>query len=187
MIQACSGTATPASLSSVPKSSQKPSPRKAAAAAVVRGPARIEKEITSSGKECIRWIVDGRKLETNCNQLLSREFELEVLEAGLQPFKLMLHAKSSKARGGKGFQKVGGRSLLSLKCESSLPSVAGRLALQVTVGKGSPTEISSGVVRHNFLDQNCCPLQEEGDDWNLLQKMDRASKYFEICLEVVDQ
>lgn len=150
------------------------------------GPARLDKEVTDSGKECVSWIVDGRKLESNCNQLLSREFELNVPGAGPQPFKLMLHAKASKARGSKGFHKACGRSLLFLKCEASLPSTAGCLAVQVRVGRELPTELSSSPIRHHFLDQNCCPLQQEGD-WNLLKVVDQASKYFEIFLEVLDQ
>lgn len=163
---------------------QKTTMRKKPAASTV-GPARLDKEVMGSGKECVKWIVDGRKLESNCNQLLSREFELDIPGAGLQPFKLMLQAKASKARGGRGFQKVSGRSLLFLKCSASLPSTTGCLAVQVTVGRGSPTELSCSPIHHNFLDQNCCPLQQEGD-WNLLQMVDRASKYFEISLEVLN-
>lgn len=152
----------------------------------VVGPARLDKEVTDGGMESVRWIVDGRKLESNCNQLLSREFELDVPGAGPQPFKLMLHATASKARGGsKGFRKASGRSLLFLKCEASLPSTAGCLAVQVIVGRELATELSSSPIRHHFLDQNCCPIQQEGD-WNLLKVVDRASKYFEIFLQVLE-
>jgi len=184
VLQVPKTAATPSSPEPQMQVEHKTTVRKKPVASTV-GPARLEKEVTGSGKECVKWIVDGRKLESNCNQLLSREFELDVPGAGPQPFKLMLHAKTSKARGGKGFQKVGGRSLLFLKCSASLPSTAGCLAVQVTVGRGSPTELSCSPIHHNFLDQNCCPLQQEGD-WNLLQMVDRASKYFEISLEVLN-
>lgn len=141
-------------------------------------------ELTSSGKEVISWNVDGRKLESLYKQMLSPEFDLKVPSIGAMPFRLMILAKETKGKGGRSFQKAGGQGRIFVKCEASLPSEAPRLTFHVSI-RCRGAEVSKGPFSHQFVEQNCGPLQNDGEAWDLLPMMDRSSKRFMLCVEVL--
>eukprot|EP00435_Cladocopium_sp_Y103_P020502 s853_g5.t1 len=130
-----------------------------------------------NGKEFVRWKVDARKLESQEKQILSPEFELQLPGLGSKPFRIMILAKETKGKGGRGFIKAGGKGRLFVKCETSSLTQARPISFRVSVG---PNVVESkGPLRHLFTDQPCCPLQESNEDWDLQPAVDKASKRFE--------
>eukprot|EP00930_Biecheleria_cincta_P025296 TRINITY_DN18023_c0_g1_i1.p1 TRINITY_DN18023_c0_g1~~TRINITY_DN18023_c0_g1_i1.p1 ORF type:complete len:397 (-),score=55.61 TRINITY_DN18023_c0_g1_i1:324-1514(-) len=138
---------------------------------------------TSNGKETVSWNVDGRKLESLYKHMLSPEFDLQFEGIGAMPFRLMILAKETKGKGGS-FQKAGGQGCVFVKCETSLPSEAPHVAIRVTV-RGRSGNVTKGPFSHQFMAQNCCPLQSDGEAWDLLPMVDQSSKRFEVCIEVL--
>lgn len=137
-----------------------------------------------NGKEFVRWKVDARKLESQEKQILSPEFELQLPGLGSKPFRIMILAKETKGKGGRGFIKAGGKGRLFVKCETSSLTQARPIAFRVSVG---PNVVESkGPLWHLFTDQPCCPLQESNEDWDLQPAVDKASKRFEVMLEVLE-
>eukprot|EP00438_Fugacium_kawagutii_P035395 Skav201854 [mRNA] locus=scaffold484:337708:339166:- [translate_table: standard] len=137
-----------------------------------------------SGKEIIRWNVDGRKLESQDKQILSPEFDLQLpgVESST-PFRLMILAKETRGKGCRGFLKAKGRSRFFIKCGRS--SVAAAVAFRITVAPGTAAEESKVLRPHQFADRSCCPLQEDKEDWRLLSVVDNDSKHFEVMVEVL--
>mmetsp|Transcript_108647 Transcript_108647/g.132596 ORF Transcript_108647/g.132596 Transcript_108647/m.132596 type:complete len:325 (-) Transcript_108647:157-1131(-) len=140
--------------------------------------------LTSSikgGKELIRWRVDGRKLETQEKQILSPEFDLKLPGLEPAPFRLMILAKETRGKGGKGFLKAKGYGRLFIKCvASSLPEGIEPVSFRVTVGHGADNDLPA----HQFSEHSCCPLQEGNMPWDLLSRLS-SSKRLEVSVQVL--
>ncbi|CAJ1407867.1 unnamed protein product [Effrenium voratum] len=146
-------------------------------------PSPLERVLLPNGKELIRWKVDARKLESQEKQMLSPEFELNLPGLTPKPFRIMILAKETKGKGGRGFVKAGGRGRLFIKCEtSSLPPSMRQIAFRVTV-PGAAAE-SKGPWWHQFTEQPVCPLQGSKEDWDLQSKVDKVTRRFEVMVEV---
>lgn len=137
-----------------------------------------------NGKEMVRWKVDARKLDSQEKQILSPEFELQLPGLGLKPFRIMILAKETKGKGGRGFVKAGGKGRLFVKCETSSLAQARAMAFRVSVGPA--TVESKGPLWHLFTEQPCCPLQDSNEDWDLPPAVDKVARRFEVTLEVLD-
>lgn len=136
---------------------------------------------SKGGKELIRWRVDGRKLETQEKQILSPEFELKLPGLGASAFRLMILAKETRGKGGRGFLKAKGCGWLFIKCaDSLLPEGVAPMAFRVTVGPGRERDLPS----HQFSQHSCCPLQENKGSWDLLSMLD-ATKRLEVSVQVL--
>lgn len=148
------------------------------------GPREMEMPLVATnqgGKELIRWRVDGRKLETQEKQILSPEFELTLPGLGPAAFRLMILAKETRGKGGRGFLKAKGCGQLFIKCaDSSLPEGVAPMAFRVMVG-GSERDLPS----HHFSQHSCCPLQENKGSWDLLPLLDKKTRRLEVSLEVL--
>eukprot|EP00435_Cladocopium_sp_Y103_P042868 s429_g11.t5 len=137
---------------------------------------------SKGGKELIRWRVDGRKLETQEKQILSPEFELKLPGLGTSAaFRLMILAKETRGKGGRGFLKAKGAGRLFIKCaDSSLPEGVAPMAFRVMVGPGRERDLPL----HQFSQHSCCPLQENKASWDLLSMLDATSKRLEVSVQV---
>eukprot|EP00933_Yihiella_yeosuensis_P060938 TRINITY_DN63741_c0_g1_i1.p1 TRINITY_DN63741_c0_g1~~TRINITY_DN63741_c0_g1_i1.p1 ORF type:complete len:355 (+),score=65.79 TRINITY_DN63741_c0_g1_i1:109-1173(+) len=143
----------------------------------------LVREVTNDGIECIRWSVDGRKLNSQDKQILSSEFELFCPGQGLQPFRLMIKAASKDTRAKGGFLKAAGFGRLYIKCESSLP-FSGNIAFIVTVGGRSLSGTSQArPIWINFAEKNCCALQNEDEFWDLKAALNGETRRFEVCVQ----
>eukprot|EP00931_Biecheleriopsis_adriatica_P098057 TRINITY_DN7195_c0_g2_i1.p1 TRINITY_DN7195_c0_g2~~TRINITY_DN7195_c0_g2_i1.p1 ORF type:complete len:274 (-),score=56.48 TRINITY_DN7195_c0_g2_i1:188-985(-) len=143
-------------------------------------PVLLHHETTRQGGACVRWSVDGRKLDSQDKQILSPVFELDLPGLGPQPFRLMILAKETKGKGQRGFRKAGGHSRLFIKCEASLPCETSAMSFYASVGN----QELRGPYQHQFIHHNCCELQSNGEVWDLLPLVEKSSKRFEICLEM---
>lgn len=128
----------------------------------------------------VHWTVDGRKLESHEKQILSPEFQLDLPGVGLVPFRLMILAKETRGKGGKGFSKAKGRARLFIKCGNSVLPEAFAVAFRVRVG--SKSKVLRG---HEFMEHSCCPLQEGHETWDLLSVVEKVSTSFEVHVEVL--
>ncbi|CAK8995822.1 Tyr recombinase domain-containing protein [Durusdinium trenchii] len=103
-----------------------------------------------NGKEMVRWKVDARKLDSQEKQILSPEFELQLPGLGLKPFRIMILAKETKGKGGRGFVKAGGKGRLFVKCETSSLAQARAMAFRVSVGPATVESKGRAGVRTGF-------------------------------------
>lgn len=142
------------------------------------GPGALKCEV-SHGLELIQWCVDGSKLSSNTEKVLSPEFTLKM---GLEPqqFRLMIQARYTGGKNGAGFKKAEGRGRISVRCLSSPPPDAPKVTLRVTVGARSEVAFS-----HDFSDKSCCDFQTgDESDWDLINAM--VSNRVQIFSQVVE-
>lgn len=138
-------------------------------------------ERTASGMECVVWNMDGRKLKTKDQQILSPEFNLEFPGHGPHPFRLMIHAKmKTRHKGGQTFLKSKGVGHVCIKSKGSMPEGISKVAFKISIGQES-----RGPFWNQFAEQNCCELQGLDEDWDLLAAMG-SSKNLHVRVEVVD-
>lgn len=149
-------------------------------------PGALDQESTASGSERIRWCVDGQKLESHAEKLISPEFRLRVPgSTDSSPFRIMLLATQTGGKHGAGFKKAKGRGNIELKC---LGSFEADLSMLVTVGSGSRKQKAKELVRHGFAEKSCCPLPKGGRDpfvWDLKAALCKETKCVEVCIEVL--
>eukprot|EP00435_Cladocopium_sp_Y103_P021269 s3833_g5.t1 len=149
-------------------------------------PGALDQESTASGSERIRWCVDGQKLESHAEKLISPEFRLRLPGSSTEsPFRIMLLATQTGGKHGAGFKKAKGRGNIELKC---LGSFEANLSMLVTVGSGSRKQKAREVVRHGFAEKSCCPLPKGGRDpfvWDLKAALCKETKCVEVCIEVL--
>ena len=149
-------------------------------------PGALDQESTASGSERIRWCVDGQKLESHAEKLISPEFRLRLPGSSTEsPFRIMLLATQTGGKHGAGFKKAKGKGNIELKC---LGSFEADLSMLVTVGSGSRKQKAREVVRHGFAEKSCCPLPKGGRDpfvWNLKAALCKETKCVEVCIEVL--
>ena len=147
-------------------------------------PGTLECNPAERGGQRIRWCVDGHKLESHAEKLISPEFELKVGQES-QPFRLMVLATETGGRHGAGFKKAKGRCMLEMKCLGSLEG-APATSMLVTAGTGSRKQKSREVVKHSFADKNCCILPKGPDPvWDLKASLCKETKSIDICVEVL--
>lgn len=147
-------------------------------------PGAVECTASANGGQRIRWCVDGHKLESHAEKLISPEFELKVGRE-TQPFRLMVLATETGGRHGSGFKKAKGRCFLEMKC---LGSLEGALitSMLVTAGTGSRKQKGREVVKHSFAEKNCCSLPKGQDPvWDLKASLCKETKSIDICVEVL--
>jgi len=149
-------------------------------------PGALDQESTASGSERIRWCVDGQKLESHAEKLISPEFRLRLPGSSTEsPFRIMLLATQTGGKHGAGFKKAKGKGNIELKC---LGSFEADLSMLVTVGSGSRKQKAREVVRHGFAEKSCCPLPKGGRDpfvWDLKAALCKETKCVEVCIEVL--
>eukprot|EP00931_Biecheleriopsis_adriatica_P027581 TRINITY_DN16574_c0_g1_i1.p1 TRINITY_DN16574_c0_g1~~TRINITY_DN16574_c0_g1_i1.p1 ORF type:complete len:416 (+),score=75.13 TRINITY_DN16574_c0_g1_i1:80-1327(+) len=149
-------------------------------------PGALECETLPSGKVRVRWNVDGQRLDSNSEKLLSPEFQLTLPDQEAQPFRLMILAKQTGGKHGAGFRKAKGRGSIEVKCLGSLPDGLPCTAMRLSVGSGNRRQKAQKLVWHNFSEKNCCHLPKGDDpDWDLKACVSKDTKCFEICVEVV--
>eukprot|EP00933_Yihiella_yeosuensis_P017536 TRINITY_DN1461_c0_g1_i1.p1 TRINITY_DN1461_c0_g1~~TRINITY_DN1461_c0_g1_i1.p1 ORF type:complete len:510 (-),score=99.66 TRINITY_DN1461_c0_g1_i1:257-1786(-) len=148
-------------------------------------PGAIFHEVLAVGnKECIRWSVDARKLDSHGTKILSPEFSIRPSPQDRYPFRLMILATETHGRGGASFRKAGGRARIAVKCESPMPRGASNISISMAVGSGYSARLNCGPVEHNFADWCCCYMQKEDEDWDLKVAIDRETRRLEVLLEV---
>ena len=130
-----------------------------------------------AGKELVRWRVDGNRLESHTERILSPEFQLRVGPEALS-FRLVALAKETGGKNGAGFRKAKGQGSLELKCVSQVPAHAPDITVRTTIANHTaPT------VRHSFVEKTCCPLPHGNlTDWDF--KPDGDYIGCEVALEV---
>lgn len=146
----------------------------------------------ASGSERIRWCVDGQKLDSHAEKLISPEFRLGANFGGAlaesQPFRIMLLATQTGGKHGAGFKKAKGRGNIEIKCLGSYEGPS--ISLLVTVGSGSRKQKARELVKHNFAEKSCCPLAKGGRDpfvWDLKAALSKETKCVEVCIEVLPE
>eukprot|EP00931_Biecheleriopsis_adriatica_P017749 TRINITY_DN1261_c0_g1_i12.p1 TRINITY_DN1261_c0_g1~~TRINITY_DN1261_c0_g1_i12.p1 ORF type:complete len:434 (-),score=114.16 TRINITY_DN1261_c0_g1_i12:334-1635(-) len=143
-------------------------------------PGMLQARRTAGGSECMRWMVDGRKLNSKDQKILSPEFQLEFPGYGPQSFRLLIHAKMKTLhKGGQTFLKSKGFGHVCIKCMGSMPEAIESVGFRITVGK-----TSRGPFWNKFAEQNCCELQGLDEDWDFLSALG-SSKNLQLCVEVV--
>jgi len=145
------------------------------------GPGALEC-VSENGLERICWNVDGAKLQSNAEKVLSPEFQLVMPGVGPQQFRLIIQATETGGKHGAGFKKARGQGCIFAKCLSSVAEGAPRATLRVTVGRGARARTE--VVEHQFSDKSCCDFQKTREEWDLKSAIHKASKCFEILMEV---
>eukprot|EP00439_Symbiodinium_sp_Y106_P079516 s2120_g18.t1 len=147
-------------------------------------PGAVECTASANGGQRIRWCVDGHKLESHAEKLISPEFELKVGRE-TQPFRLMVLATETGGRHGSGFKKAKGRCFLEMKCLGSLEG-APTTSMLVTAGTGSRKQKGREVVKHSFAEKNCCSLPKGQDSvWDLKASLCKETKSIDICVEIL--
>eukprot|EP00440_Ansanella_granifera_P004129 gb/GFBE01004478.1/.p1 GENE.gb/GFBE01004478.1/~~gb/GFBE01004478.1/.p1 ORF type:complete len:425 (+),score=111.33 gb/GFBE01004478.1/:1-1275(+) len=140
----------------------------------------LQMETLPGGCAVLHWTIEGRKVSSQEKQLLSPEFDIHFPDQGLVPFRLIVAAKQmTRHKGGQTFAKAQGRARISIRCGDSMREGASSVAFRLRVG----TE-SRGPFWHQFVEKNCCDLQECCEDWDLVAAA-KSSKHLEVCLEVV--
>lgn len=143
--------------------------------------------MTATGSERIRWCVDGQKLESHAEKLISPEFRLSVpgKPGESEPFRIMILATETGGKHGAGFKKAKGRGTIEMKCLGSFEGASGTSVL-VTVGAGSRKQKAREVVHHSFAEKSCCPLPKGRDPvWDLKAALCKETKSVEVCIEVL--
>ena len=130
-----------------------------------------------AGKELVRWRVDGNRLESHTERLLSPEFQLRLGQE-LLSFRIVALAKQTGGKNGAGFRKAKGQGTLELKCLSPVPPHAPDLIVRTTIGKHTAPSI-----RHSFVEKTCCPLRNgKQTEWDFKPHGDYMG--CEVTLEV---
>lgn len=170
--------------------------------AILLRPGTLDHSSTPSGGERIRWCVDGQKLESHAEKLISPEFRLTRPsgpsgpsgpsatgscpgDETSEPFRIMLLATQTGGKHGAGFKKAKGKGNIELKC---LGSFEANISMLVTVGSASRKQKAREVVRHDFAEKSCCPLPKGGRDpfvWDLKAAVCKETKCVEVCIEVL--
>eukprot|EP00434_Breviolum_minutum_P038436 symbB.v1.2.034092.t1/scaffold4322.1/size41248/3 len=155
-------------------------------------PGALDQTSMASGSERIRWCVDGQKLDSHAEKLISPEFRLGANFGGAlaesQPFRIMLLATQTGGKHGAGFKKAKGRGNIEIKCLGSYEGPS--ISLLVTVGSGSRKQKARELVKHNFAEKSCCPLAKGGRDpfvWDLKAALSKETKCVEVCIEVLPE
>ena len=160
-------------------------------------PGALDQTSMASGSLRIRWCVDGQKLDSHAEKLISPEFRLGANFGGgekdgengeSQPFRIMLLATQTGGKHGAGFKKAKGRGNIEIKCLGSYEGPS--ISLLVTVGSGSRKQKARELVKHNFGEKSCCPLAKGGRDpfvWDLKAALSKETKCVEVCIEVLPE
>ncbi|CAJ1394757.1 unnamed protein product, partial [Effrenium voratum] len=147
-------------------------------------PGALDQITTETGSTKIRWCVDGQKLESHAEKLISPEFKLGVPGQESQPFRIMILANQTGGKHGAGFKKAKGRSTIEIKCLGSFEGPA--TGMLVTVGFGSRKQKARELVRHSFAEKSCCPLPKGRDPvWDLKAALCKETKCVDICIEIL--
>lgn len=77
-------------------------------------PGALDQITTETGSTKIRWCVDGQKLESHAEKLISPEFKLGVPGQESQPFRIMILANQTGGKHGAGFKKAKGAGSVHL-------------------------------------------------------------------------
>jgi len=141
----------------------------------------------ASSRECLKWNLDGRKLESQDKSIMSPVFEIDIPGVGATPFRLMALPRETKGKGQRGFAKAGGHSRLFVKCEVSLPAGSPELEFRLTVAPGTSHELSRCSKRHQFADASLCSMQSDAkkEVWDLASCKD-SSKRVAVVLSIVE-
>lgn len=143
-----------------------------------------------SGCMRLEWVVSARKLvSSDTHPAVSPAFDLSFGEAYPNvPFKLLIHPKVVDDRkGGASFKMAGGRGYVELACEEVLPASAPEVTFRIAIGTGEKRHPHRGPVSHNFSQKKVCGLPKDQALWNFNTAVDKETKTFAVCLEILPQ
>jgi len=140
-----------------------------------------------SGLMRLEWVVSQRKLTSDDKSAVSPAFDLSFGEAYPSVhFKMMIHPKViDESKGGGSFKTANGRGYVQLACEDVLPTSAPEVSFCVTIGTGEKRQPLRGPVSHNFSEKKVCGLPKDKALWNFNSVVDKESKTFVVCLELL--
>jgi len=138
---------------------------------------RTELPESSVVRQRATWIIDSRKLSTKDKQVVSPEFQLEVFNGEVQPFKLSLYPTAKgTARGHAGFRKSKGCGRVELKClNQSAEATEEELMPTLFCSFGVGALPVRGPVQHDFSQRNTCSLDKEFEEWNFNAAVDDSN------------
>jgi hypothetical protein len=136
----------------------------------------------------IRWAVDSRKLRSTDREAVSPPFELSC--AGQQQFKMIIKPRVvHDAKDGRSFKKAKGKGIVQLRCLTECDANIQRL-VTFRISVGNPSDAKKrlpprGPVHHDFALRALCGLPEGQDEWDFNRTVDRSTRTFVICLEIL--
>jgi len=102
------------------------------------------------------------------------------------PFKIMISPKvTNDGKGGTSFKKSKGTGFVQLKCEADLSRIDASVKFRISIGSGETLQGARGPISHNFSQRSVCHLPPGLDEWDFSTAVDRESRTFAICLEIV--
>lgn len=141
-----------------------------------------------TGCMCLEWVVSSRKLmSSDTHPAVSPAFDLSFGETHPSvPFKMLIHPKVvDDKKGGASFKTAGGRGYVELACEEMLPATVPEVVFRIATGTRERRQQFRGPVSHNFSEKKVCGLPKDQALWNFNTVVDKESKTFVICLEVL--
>jgi len=148
-------------------------------------PGALECQVSESKLPHIRWSVDGSKLQSNAENVLSPDFELTLPGVGPQRFRLMISATRTGGKHGGGFKKARGRGGIFAKCLSSIEG-APKMTLRATLVRGRANPRTE-TIEHCFSEKSCCEFQKSDEhEWDFKGAIKKVNRCFEISVEVVE-
>jgi len=141
-----------------------------------------------TGSLRLEWVVSSRKLASaDTHAAVSPAFDLSFGESHPSVrFKMLIHPKVvDERKGGGSFKTAGGRGYVELAAEEMLPPDAPQVVFRVAIGTGQQRSPFRGPVAHDFSQKKVCGLPKDQALWNFNTVVDRETKTFVVCLEIL--
>jgi len=136
----------------------------------------------ASGVHRFTWTVDAGKLRSHERQAVSPSFQVP-LHQKVTARLVMVPRPADHGKGSGSFRKSQGWGSLHLKCEATEGTIA--FMLSITDGTGSYVKQPRGPVTHDFATHSTCSLPKDQEQWNFSKAVNKATRTFSLCLDIL--